>query len=79
MKKTSVYLDADEVTGLKRVSARTGQSQSELIRAGVRAILEEGDLQQRAFRSMGKGHGGGEAFGHWDDHDLHADRLGRNP
>jgi hypothetical protein len=78
MKKTSVYLDADEVTGLKRVSARTGQSQSELIRAGIRAILEEGGLLRRDFRSMGKGHGGGGAFGHWDADGLHADRLDRN-
>jgi Arc/MetJ-type ribon-helix-helix transcriptional regulator len=61
MKKTTVYLSDEEAQALRRRAAETGQSQSELIRQGVRRVTRP--HRQRRFASMGAGEGTGEAVG----------------
>lgn len=60
MRKTTVYLTDEEAEALRRTAARTGRSQSELIREGVRRVTGRG---ARRFRSMAMGEGTGEAVG----------------
>lgn len=77
MRKTSVYLTDDEAEGLRRVAAREGLAQAELIREGVRRVIADAELEPRAFRSLGKGRGGGRAYQSWAASDLHEKRLGK--
>ena len=65
MRKTSVYLTSDEAEALRRVSIREGRPQAELIREGVRHVIAEAGAERRAFRSLGRGHGGGEPYRRW--------------
>lgn len=58
MRKTSVYLTSDEAEGLRRLAVREGRSQAELIREGIRRVIEDVEAKPRAFRSMGAGRGG---------------------
>jgi hypothetical protein len=60
MRKTTVYLSDDEVEGLRRLSAQTGASQSDLIRRGLQAVLGEPPAD-RVFHSLGRGASGGGA------------------
>ena len=76
MRKTSVYLSDHEAEGLRRVAAAQDRSQAELIREGIRLVIEEAGAPKREFRSMGKGRGAGRPFEHWDANDLHRRRLG---
>jgi Arc/MetJ-type ribon-helix-helix transcriptional regulator len=55
MRKTSVYLTVDEAESLRRLSVREGRSQAELIREGIRRVIEEVDAKPRIFRSLGAG------------------------
>lgn len=71
MYKTSVYLSAEEAAHLRRVSARTGRSQAELIREGVRRVTAETEPVARTFHSLGSGHGGGAPYRAWDAEELH--------
>jgi len=41
MHKTTVYLDDEDVEGLKRLAETTGRSQSELIREGIRRVVQD--------------------------------------
>ena len=77
MRKTSVYLTEDEAEGLRRVAAREGRPQAELIREGVRHVIAEHDAQPRTFRSMGAGHSEGRAYQPWDPEDLYQKVMGR--
>ena len=61
MKKTTVYLTEEEASSLRSHSQKTGRSQSELIREGVRRVT--GPNKARKFRSMGAGAGNGEPVG----------------
>jgi hypothetical protein len=76
MKKTSVYLTEDESIRLQRLAAETGRSQAELIREGLRRLLDELRGQPRSFASLGKGHGGGRPYTRWDASDLYDDVIG---
>jgi hypothetical protein len=60
MRKTTVYLTAEEWQALRRKAAETGRSQSELIREGVRKVCAPAP---RRFRSLAAGAGTGEAVG----------------
>lgn len=75
MRKTTVYLNEEEVEGLRRLAAAKGESQAELIREGVRRLLREGS--ERKFRSMGMGEGDGEPRPRWDPDGLREKTLGR--
>lgn len=39
--KTSVYLDADDKAALSRLARASGTSEAELLRRGVRLVLEQ--------------------------------------
>ena len=71
MYKTSVYLTSDEVEQLRRAAARTGRSQAQLIREGLRLVTAEERPTPRVFHSLGKGHGGGAPYRAWDAEELH--------
>jgi hypothetical protein len=60
MRKTSVYLTTDEAEGLRRLAAREGRSQAELIREGIRRVIEDVGAKPRVFRSLGTGRGGAD-------------------
>lgn len=77
MRKTSVYLTEDEVEGLRRLAAREGRPQAELIREGVRKVIAEIDAKPRAFRSLGAGRGGGTSKPTaWTSDELYRQRMG---
>jgi len=76
MRRTPVYLDGDEVEGLRLLASATGVSQAELIREGVRRLLREG--VSRKFHSMGKGEGQGESRPRWNPDAVREKTLGRN-
>jgi len=78
MNKTSVYLTPEESLHLKRTAARTGRSQAELIREGVRLVTAEAGETRRTFHSLGKGHGGGAPYRRWDADDLYRSVAGRD-
>lgn len=63
MKKTTVYLEDEEAERLRDVARRTGKPQAELIREGVRQILDQ--APKRTFHSMGIGEGNGEPYVRW--------------
>lgn len=75
MKKTSVYLSNEQSERLRRLAATTGRSQAELIREGVRLVIAAEEGAERRFRSLGKGHGGGQEYTGWDANDLYASHL----
>jgi hypothetical protein len=78
MRKTSVYLTDDEAEGLRRAALRKGLPQAELIRQGVRKVLDEADVPAtRVFHSMGKGHGDGRAVTHWTADEPYEWVMGR--
>jgi hypothetical protein len=79
MYKTSVYLTPDEAQNLRLAATRTGRSQAELIREGVRLVASAGDREGRTFRSMAKGRGGGAPYRRWDSEELHRAVSGRGP
>ncbi len=77
MHKTSVYLTSEEVERLRRAAARTGSSQTQLIREGLRLVTEDQRPAARIFHSLGKGHGGGAPYRAWDAEELHRTVTGR--
>ena len=74
MYKTTVYLGEEEVEGLRRLAAATGESQAELIRESVRQMLREDKGWK--FHSMGKGMGSGEPRPRWEPDALREKTLG---
>jgi hypothetical protein len=76
MRKTTVYLREEEAEGLRLLSGATGESQAELIREGVRRLLQEG--VSRKFHSMGKGQGTGEPRPRWNFDDVREKTLGHH-
>jgi hypothetical protein len=78
MNKTSVYLTPEESLHLKRTAARTGRSQAELIREGVRLVTAQSGETHRTFHSLGKGRGGGAPYSRWDADELHRSVTGRD-
>jgi hypothetical protein len=75
MRKTSVYLTDDESEGLRRLAIREGRPQAELIREGVRRVIEELESRPRVFRSLAKGHG--PAYEPWTADEIHNKAMGR--
>lgn len=78
MTKTSVYLNPEDSLRLKRTAARTGRSQAELIREGVRLVTTQSGETSRTFHSLGKGHGGGAPHIGWDADELYRSVTGRD-
>jgi hypothetical protein len=77
MRKTSVYLTPEEAASLRLTAVRTGRSQAELIREGVRLVTSDPDRERRAFRSLAKGRGGGTPYHAWDPEELHRSVTGQ--
>lgn len=77
MPKTSVYLSPADAEHLRRAAARTGRSQADLIRDGIRRVTSEAQPGERVFRSMGVGRGSGAPYCDWDAEDLHRSVMGR--
>jgi hypothetical protein len=81
MRKTSVYLTTDEAEGLRRLAVREGRSQAELIREGIRRVIEDVAATPRTFRSLGAGRGGKAAAGQerqpaWTSKELYRKTMG---
>jgi hypothetical protein len=77
MRKTSVYLTDEEAEGLRRVAMATGKSQAEIIREGIRHVIDTEGGAAREFRSLGKGRGGGEPYTPWNPDELYMKVMGR--
>ncbi len=77
MTKTSVYLTPEESLHLKRTAARTGRSQADLIREGVRLVTAQPHETTRTFHSLGKGRGGATGRRGWDADELYRSVTGR--
>lgn len=77
MKKTSVYLTEEEHASLRQLAAREGRPQAELIREGVRRVIENAGKKPRVFHSMGIGHAGGERARRWDPDELYDWVMGK--
>lgn len=75
MHKTTVYIDDSQAERLGRLATASGRSQAELIREGVERVLSE--APPRTFRSMGKGHSGGNGDRRWDADELYRKARGR--
>lgn len=72
-----MYLTDDEAEGLRALARRTGRSQAELIREGVRQVLSR--QPRRTFHSMARGASDSSAARRWDADDLAARRgVGRS-
>jgi Arc/MetJ-type ribon-helix-helix transcriptional regulator len=65
MRKVQVFLREDQKAALKRVAARTGRKQSDLIRAGVDMVLESDRLETAGWREATRA-----AAGLWKDRDA---------
>jgi len=70
-------LNDDEAEGLRQLALVTGKSQAELIRDGVRRLLETENGAKRTFHSLGKGHGDGTPYMSWDADDLYTHIMGQ--
>ena len=77
MRKTSVYLTVDEAEGLRRLSVREGRSQAELIREGVRRLIEEAPAAKRSFRSLGIAASDGRKPRRWTSEELYRKAKGQ--
>lgn len=75
MRKTSVYLSDEEAERLRLTAIREGRPQAELIREGVRRVLDANAPVKRVFHSMGKG--SGRPFAHWTAEELYEKVMGR--
>ncbi len=69
MNKTSVYLDDDDLARLRRLQQTTGKSQSELLRAGLRALAGEPQVPPKP-RSLGIGDWEPEGNRRWNADEL---------
>ncbi len=76
MKKTSVYLTEEEAAGLRQLAVREGRSQAELIRDGIRRVIEGAEPHAREFKSLGKGHGGGRRYRKWTSSEVYDKAFG---
>lgn len=50
MRKVQVFLRDDQKAALKRLAARTGRRQSDLIRSGVDLVLESNETETAGWR-----------------------------
>ncbi len=67
-----MYLSEDEASGLRRMAAATGRSQSELIREGVQHVVSQ--PPKRTFHSMGVADG--PPYAPWDPAEVYARAMG---
>lgn len=75
MRRTTVYLTADEAAALRRMSAASGRSQADLIREGLLRVL--GEPKARRFHSMGKGRSKRPTQRRWTADEVYRKAFGR--
>jgi hypothetical protein len=75
MRKTTVYLNDEEAEALRVLSAATGVSQAELIRAAIRRAVATS--RQRQFHSLGRGRGPGGPTPSWTPEQVYDKAFGR--
>jgi Ribbon-helix-helix protein, copG family len=76
MRKTSVYLPAEEAEGLRQLAVREGRPQAELIREGIRRVLAGVAPPPRTFRSMGVARSGASKPRRWTSDELYQKAKG---
>lgn len=76
MRKTSVYLTAEEAEGLRQLAVREGRPQAELIREGVRRVIAEVTSRPRTFRSLGVARSGESMPRRWTSSELYRKSKG---
>jgi predicted DNA-binding protein len=76
MRKTSVYLTVEEAEGLRQLAVREGRPQAELIREGIRRVIEDA-RPARVFRSMAVGKSGKGDHERWSADELYDKVMGR--
>jgi hypothetical protein len=76
MRKTSVYLTADEAEGLRRLAVREGRPQAELIREGIRRVIAESADRPRVFHSRAVGRSDGSTPSRWTSDELYRKAMG---
>lgn len=74
MKKTTIYLNDDEVDALRQLAATTGTSQAELIRVSIRRMVAH--VPERRFRSLGQGASTATRCTHWSAPALYDKAFG---
>lgn len=74
MRKSTVYLNEEEAEALRQLSAATGTSQAELIRAAVRQAVAH--PPERRFRSLGRGASAAIETPRWSANDLYDKAFG---
>lgn len=74
MQKTSVYLTEEEAAALRRLAARFGRSQAELIRTAIERFVHEAEGGSRRFHSLGLGRG--PAYEPWRADEVERRALG---
>ncbi|MGI8573841.1 MAG: ribbon-helix-helix protein, CopG family [Egibacteraceae bacterium] len=73
MVKTSVYLSEDEAAALRQAALRSGRSQADLIREGVRNVVAGQPERRFASRAAGSG----PAYERPDPDEIHQRVVGR--
>lgn len=76
MRKTSVYLSVEEADSLRRLAVREGRPQAELIREGIRRVIQDAGAPERTFRSLAAGASGGRKPGRWSSEELYRKTRG---
>ena len=76
MRKTSVYLTAEEADGLRQLAVREGRPQAELIREGIRRVIADVTSRPRTFRSLGVARSGGSKPRRWTSDELYGKSKG---
>lgn len=69
MKKTSLYLDDSDLARLRRLAAREGRSQAEIVRAAI-AVYESQQTARRSFALTGAWVGDGTSVADMPDDEL---------
>jgi hypothetical protein len=69
MRKTSVYLDADQAERLARLARQQGRSQAEILREAV-ASYEPKPSEDRGFALSGSGQGDGSSVADLPEEEL---------
>jgi hypothetical protein len=77
MRKTSVYLTAEEAEGLRRLAVRERRPQAELIREGVRRVIADAGERSRVFHSLGIGRSDGRKPARWTSEELYDKAMGK--